>query len=312
MKLLKERTIGRKASKHLFCAVMLAYPLIQFLIFYLYAGLDNILLGFKTYNATTQQQEYLPLKNIFDNYKLFVLDLFKMENVGRYFKTGAFFYFVTFVVCTPMSFIFAFLIVKKMPFSGTAYICLYLPSIVSSMVMVMFFKYFMDRAVPAWIFQLTGKEIPLLLNTDPYTYWLMLGWALFTGMPGGIVINVNTIARIPPELIESGKIDGLTLLGEFVHITLPLIYTLIAVGLYGMFLGFFQYTGPLYALWAADAPEGVKTFGYYLQTMVIGSRSSVATYGYTTAGNILLGVLAVPIVLVTRKVLNHFDPAADF
>lgn len=312
MKSLRERIRSKKLSKHLFCAAMLAYPLIQFLIFYLYAGLDNILLGFKTYNSTTQQQEYLPITKIFDNYKLFILDLFKMKNVGGYFKTGAFFYFITFIICTPMSFIFAFLIVKKMPFSGAAYIILYLPSIISSMVVVMFFKYFVDRAVPAWIFQITGKEIPLLLNTEPYNYWLMLGYAIFTGMPGGIIINVNTIARIPPELIESGRIDGLTLLGEFVHITLPLIYTLISVGLYGMFLGFFQYTGPLYALWAADAPENVRTFGYYLQTMVIGAKSSPAMYGYTTAGSILLGVVSIPIVLVTRKVLMHFDPAVDF
>ena len=63
------------------------------------------------------------------------------------------------------------------------------------------------------------------------------------------------------------------------------------------------------------APEGTITFGYYMTLQVIGDNGGGDNrfmYGYTTAANLTIGLVSIPIIWGTKKLFDRFDPEAEF
>lgn len=310
-----EKKITAKSSSRraqIFCICMLVYPLLQWLIFYVYANFNSIMLAFQQYDTDTGKFVFLPVDNIFMNFKNVIHDLFDGELLGKYFKNGVIMHGVTTLVGYPVSLMFAYIIYKKTPLAETFKVLLYLPSILSSMVIAMFFKYFIERAVPAWASSLGFPNMPLLLMDSRYNFATILLYSVFFAMPGSIIINVSTMSRVPTELVEYGKLEGVSMFREFISLTLPLMYPLIEVQLLGVFVGFFTASGPLYALYAENASPSVTTFGYYMFTRIVGRNAGEVYYGYTSASNLLIGLISVPLVYGTKWIFDKFDPEVDF
>ncbi len=304
--------VKRNRGALIFCICMLAYPLVQWAIFYFYANLNSIFLAFQRYDVDAGKQVFLTGPNVLNNFKNVLYDLFRGESLGKYFLNGAILHLAAVAIAYPISQFFAFIIYKKCPLSGTFKTVLYLPSILSSMVIAMFFKYFVERALPAYLGTFGIKDIPLLLNNEKTAFGTIMFYTVFFAMPGAIVINTGTMSRVPVDLIEYGKLEGLTMWQEFIHLTVPLIYPLLEVQLLGVFVGFFTYSGPLYALYAEAAPPSVQTFGYYMFTRVVGRNSSDAYYGYTASSNLMIGIASVPVVYGTKFLLDKIDPQVEF
>ncbi len=308
---------GRNRGAMIFCILMLAYPIVQWLIFYVYANINSVLLSFQRYNVETGGFEFFAFDKMFTNFQNVLSDLFGQgsANLGRYFLNGALFHLCGLLIAYPISMLFAFIVYKKVPLSNAFKVILYLPSILSGMVISMLFKYFVERALPAFAMLMGNEEFPALFDPD-HALGTLLFYTVYFGMPGGIVINVSTMSRVPNDLIEYGKLEGLTMFQELRYLTIPLIYPLLEVQLLGAFVGFFTYSGPLYALFAESAfdkvGDSVITFGYYMYTRVIGRNASEAMYGYTAASNLMIGLVSVPIVYGTKWLLDKFEPGVEF
>ncbi|MGM9666330.1 MAG: ABC transporter permease subunit [Eubacteriales bacterium] len=309
----KRKGINRKdRGAIIFCACMLAYPIAQWLIFYVYGNINSVLLAFKIYDVETAQQVFLPLKDLFLNFKNVIADLFGGSGLGTYFLHGVILHGASVLIGYPIGLMFAYIIYKKFPLAKFYKVILFLPNILSSMAISMFFKYFIERAVPAWAASMGIANFPLLLMDPKYDFLTIVCYTVFFAMPGAIVINLSTMSRIPNDLIEYGRLEGISSFREFITVVLPLIYPLLEVQLLGVFVGFFTASGPLYALYAENASPSVMTFGYYMFTKVIGRNGSEAFYGYTAASNLLIGVVSVPIVYATKWLFDKFDPQVDF
>lgn len=301
-----------KKGALIFVLCMLIYPLVQWLIFYVYANINSILLSFQRYNISTGQFEFLPFSSLFSNFGAFFKDLFTGKNLPRYFLNGAILHAAGLLISFPVGIIFAYIVYKKLPLSGYFKVMLYLPTILSSMVIIMLFKYFIEKALPGF-FKIFGVEdFPLLLTTPEYNFQTILAYSVIMAMPGNIVITVSTMSRIPAELTEYGNLEGISMFQEFRYLVIPMIFPILEVYLLGMFVGFFTAQGPLYAMFAENAADNVVTFGYYMFTRVVGRNSSEAMYGYTAAANLSIGLVSVPIVYLTKFVLDRLDPGAEF
>lgn len=248
-------------SAMIFCVGMLAYPIIWWLIFYVYANIDSVLLAFKRFDLATGTQVFYDWGDLFYNFKSVIVELFNGSGLGQYFLNGALFHLCSVLIAFPFSLIFSYIIYKKAPLAETFKVILYLPSILSSMVIALVFKYFTERALTVMI-----PGLPLLLLDDSYNLITLICYSTFLAMPGSVIINVSTMSRTPTELIEYGELEGISMFEEFIHLVLPLMYPVIEVQLLGVFVGFFTAQGPLYAIYAENAPASVTTFGYYMFT----------------------------------------------
>lgn len=321
----KHKMLATTKKAHIFCACVLAFMLVQWCIFFLYGNFNSILLAFQHFDPESEAQVFYPVGEMFTNFGNFVTDLFTPARpLGKYFLNGMV-YHLTGLVCLPLSLIFAFVIYKEFKAAGFMKVILFIPSIVSAMVIALLFKTFMTQGLLGVWTNLLGKPYDDFLSPladESKVFLTLILYQFFFGLPGSLLINIGTMSRTPKELIEFGEMEGMSYFQEFRYITLPLMFPVLQIYCLGMFTGFFTAQGPLYAIYGDGAsgtflPDNAISFGYYMMVSVISdnSMSGVAAdfmYGYTAAANLLIGLVSIPIVYGTKKLFDRFDPEADF
>lgn len=318
----KKKMIGYK-NANIFCFCALIFMLVQWVVFYVGMHLNSILLAFQYFDPNTGEQVYYSFSAIFTNFSSFVVDLFSSE-IGRYFFNGVLFHSAG-LVALPISLMVSYVIVKKLPLAGVYKIVLFLPSVISSMVLSMLFRYaILDGFRGVWlnVLQKPYGDFPALLVNEKYAFPTLLIYHFYLAIPGSLLINIGTMSRVPEDLVEYGNLEGITMLQEFFYVMLPLMFPVLQVYCLGMFVGFFTAEGPLYNIYGSGQstkiylPDNAKTLGYYMFVSVIADSTAGADprymYGYTAAANLLIGVISVPIVYGTKKLLDVFDPDVEF
>ncbi len=305
-------------AETIFCVVVFAYPILQWLLIYLYCNLESVLQAFQYFDRTDGKYHFFELENLFFNFKQ-IINQFKQStdsvNLGSFIANGAIFYIISLLITLPVNQLCAFVIVKKMPAYKTMKFLLFMPNILSSMVMVLLLRQVVERGLVNWL-----PFIPTNVFDSPekgVTVAVVLFTEIFLGFGGSIVLNTATMGRVPDELVEAGRIDGLRYVGEYWHIYLPIIYPVLEMTMLGVFVGFLNYMGPLFTLYGWEAPKSITTLGYYLYNEQVKVTSNtvasleitkVYQYGYAATWNLLVGLISVPIVFATRKFLDRLDP----
>jgi ABC-type sugar transport system permease subunit len=107
----KSGMMNAKNKDKLFYIVMIALPVLQFIIFYIGVNLNSVLLAFKSYNRIDNAFDFVGLanfKNVFDE---FFSSYTIKAAISNSFKVWA--------LCTsitlPLSLLFSFFIYKKFP-----------------------------------------------------------------------------------------------------------------------------------------------------------------------------------------------------
>ena len=323
MKMNKKKKYVGLRNAEIFCVCTLAFFLVHWVIFYVFQNLNSILLAFKRFDTEKVELVYLDAAHLFDNFKRFINELFLDPSVSSYFWHGVM-YHLTGLVALPISLMFAFVIYKKMFLTGLFKVILYLPAILSAMVVALLFKIAMlDGFRGIWmLFGGAYAEFKAPLVSETMALPTLIIYQFFLALPGSLLINVGTMSRVPNDLVEYGQLEGLSLWKEFLTVTVPLMFPVLQIYCLGMFTGFFTASGPAFAIYGDGkttmyAPEAIKSFGYYMQISVISDKASAVgdvrhNYGFTSAANLTIGLVSIPIVWSTKKLLDKFDPNAEF
>ena len=301
-------------KEHTFCLLILAPFIVQFLIFWVYANFTSIRLAFTYYNPTLDEHVLLPTGRLFENFTKFIRDIISQSG-KLYILNGAYYHFISTFLCLPFSYMIAYVIYKKLPGTGFFKVMLYLPYILSTMVTVLVFKHFIESGIAGFFLQVFNKKIPYLFQHTKYNRMIITVYMIYFGLAGSLLINLGTMSRVTPDLIEYGKLEGITMWKEFTMIVLPLMFPLVQVQCLGIFSGLFTAQGPLFTIYDSAAPENLQSFGYYMYISIARNESTTAAkymYGYTSAANLTIGLVAVPIVQLTKKLFDRFDPEAEF
>ena len=141
----------------------------------------------------------------------------------------------------------------------------------------------------------------------------MLFYTLRLGLPGSMLIYLGTMTRIPSSLVEAGKLDGMGMMSELWHVVLPLSFPVVSVNIITAIPGFFTNQLSLYAFFEDGAEYQAYTFGYYLFALVIGkNQGGVEQYPYASAAGLLFTLIAAPLTLTVKWLLEKFGPEAEF
>ena len=99
---------------------------------------------------------------------------------------------------------------------------------------------------------------------------------------------------------------------EFWKITLPLIFPTITVFIVAGVAGFFINQCNIYNFYGNYAPEDISNLGYYMFVKVIGESASLSNYPYASALGVMFTLIAAPITLLVKYLLEKFGPGAEF
>lgn len=296
-----------KRAQTIFLFVILFYPILHVCVFYIGVNLNSIVLAFQKYDSQTNIFSFTG----FENFQRFFL-AFKYETLMlTSLKNSILVYVCMLVIFFPLNILFSFFIYKKLPLAGFFKIVLFLPQIISSIVITLMFKYFVENGIPWVVEQFTGvRPLSLLANVDTRIPTLIF-YGMWAGFGGSIILYTGSMSRVPQSVIEYAQIDGISIWKEFWHITVPLIYPTIVTFLVVGIAGFFTSQMSAYNFYGGQAPGNISTLGYFFFIKVVGAPS-MADYPYASATGLLFTLCAAPVTLLVKTLLEKFGPNTEY
>ncbi len=299
-----KKTFGRKQKKLLFYILVLAYPIFQTLVFYIYTHFNSILLAFQDHKIENGVYSigFAGFKNFQTAFKLLGDKMFMVKN-------SLIMYALNLLVGMTLALIFSFYIYKKYRGSKIFQFVLFAPHLISSVVFALLFKYI---ATDVYM-KLFDAQFGLLDNLDT-RFGTVLFYNLWISFGSNVILFSGSMSGIDESIVEAAEIDGANILQEFIHVTIPMIFpTFVSFVVIGM-VGIFTHQMALFVLFGNNGME-IGTLGYYLY--VEASLSDVipsggrASFSELSALGVILTLIITPIVITTKKLLTKYGPSVD-
>ncbi len=301
----KKRTRAAKGDM-LFYVLMMAWPILQFCVFYIAVKFNSILYSFQRYDKLSRTFTWT-LDYVKSALKMMTTSPALVETM----KVTLLFFLLFTGINTPLGLLFSYYISKKQFAFGVFRVFLFLPSIICSVIMVLIYGNFVDVALPEIVRVLTGKTVGGLMSTKSTRFFAVMFYNLLVGFGVNVLMYSNAMSAISEEVVEAAHLDGATGLKEFWFITLPSIYptlvTFLITALAGMFLN--QYN--LYSFFGSGEHFGLQTYGLYFYVQTLAADGSRAEYSQISAIGLWLTFIALPLTYGVKFLLEKLGPSED-
>ena len=293
----KVRSVGFKQirmRRRVFIIGMLSIAVLNFLVFWLYVNFNSILMAF-------QSQTKGGLVWTLDNFTRFFKEV-KISDfqLGLAFKNSVLLYVSGTFFTLPLSLLFAYYLYKKVALSGFFRVVFFLPSIISAAVLVTLFKYVVMPSGPLneLLSIILGKDVAIEWVVDEkYSMFTILFYCVWTGFGGNIVLLTGAIYRIPEDVMEYGKLDGIGMTRELFSVIIPLIWPTLSTLIICSTAGLFTATGPV--LLFTEGQFKTMTLGYFIFDKV-----QAGQYYYPSAIGLIFTFIGVPLTLLVKRVCD--------
>lgn len=313
-----KKTLTRTQKRNIFFGVMIIIPLIIFILFYGVINANTILLAFRKYETAESGYGYKISFAGFDNFRV-VIEMLSYKNNWMMLRNSAVLWLFKLFIGLPVSIIFSYYVYKKAVGSRFFRVILFLPNIISNLIMVYLFRYFVNNAI-ASVFSL---KLGLLDNPNT-TFATILFFNLWLGFAGQTLLITSAMSSISDSISEAAQVDGVNTVSELFYITLPMIMptltTFVVLSIAELFVDqmslvtFYDKFG---------VPAHIKTVGYFLFQQVYESDLIPSTswennpvfgklsYAQLSAFGVMISAFVIPVSFGVRRLLNHIDPNND-
>ncbi|MCM1289902.1 MAG: sugar ABC transporter permease [Corallococcus sp.] len=300
----------RRRRDLIFVAILLAYPVLQFVGTWLFVNVGSLMMAF-------QQNIRGETVWTFNNFAEVVRQMFRSDAATlQYGINGAWiavlnslgYGVVTIFISLPLSLLFAYFLQKKMPFANVLRVIFFLPNIIPIVALTMAYNIPMQPG--GYMYEILDK---MGLAWDIYGAWpssqiMVYVYCIWAGLGYNVVLLSGAIGRIPKEIFESAQLDGAGYFTEFTKITIPLIWpTIVTLVVLGMTNVLTLYLQPY--LLAAERGN-VDTIAMQIFNSV--GTYDLNAYGESAAKGLLFSVIWAPIVLLVRNRMSKKYADVDF
>ena len=307
---LDAKSSRKNRGKTIFYWTILAFPLLQFLIFYVGVNLNSFALAFQEFDMYSKDQEalkFVGFDNLWVNFKQVFQNFKEHDYMLKAFQNSIIAYLIGLFVGLTLALLFSYYLYKKFFMSKFFKVILFLPFIISSITLVIIYKYFVEQAIPAFVLQTTGKEIDGLLSNLDTEFITILFFSIWTGFGIQTLIYGSAMSGISNDIVDAAKIDGVTPMREFLYIDIPMIMPTIAVFVVSSTATIFVNQMNLFNFYGTNATNyDIWTIGYYMYRGV--AAEPMSSYPYYAAFGLVMTMITIPITLIIRALMNKLDP----
>lgn len=294
-------------GKTVFYWAMLAFPLLQFIIFYVGVNLNSFALAFQTFDLYDDGLKFVGFDQFWMNFKAVFQEFREADYLLKAFNNSIIAYLIGLFVGLTLALLFSYYLYKKFYMSKFFKVILFLPFIISSIILVIIYKYFVENAIPALVLELFGKEIEGLLSNPNTEFITVLFFSIWTGFGVQTLIYGSAMSDISNDIVDAAKIDGVTPMKEFLYIDIPIIMPTIAVFVVSSTATIFVNQMNLFSFYGAEAANyDIWTIGYYMYQGI--TVAPLAEYPYFAAFGLVMTMITIPLTLVVRRLMNRMDP----
>lgn len=297
-----------KFRRRFFIFCFLAFPVINFLIFYVYVNFDAFFMAFQRpvtgqgFGATVWSME---------NFKtIFRLLSFSEDGIlWQAFLNTVLFFLAGMLVGLPLSILMSYFIYKKIKGYKLFRFVTYLPNIITSSALVILFKNAVGPGGPidAIITKAGGEYIdPLTVNET--AIWMIIFYSVSFGFGTNLIVLNGAMSGINKEMLEAAEIDGCNWFKELIYIIIPLVWPTISTIVVLATAGFLGATGPILAF--TKGTNGTMTLAFYIYQLVsgVGNGGQQDLYLASAVG-VIMTVISFPLALLVRRIVYGKEEA---
>lgn len=298
-----------KREALIFCYLGLIIPLLHWLVFWLYVNAQTIMLAFK--NPLTGDWDFTI------NYKWLWLNHLSLDpNSLKYqgslmqaFKNTMMFFGISIGFTLPTSVIISYFIYKKILGYKLFRLAFYLPAVIPAIVMTTVCQQITQPG--GVIDQIFGGVPPTgLLETPTTARATLVVFVLLCSFTTNVLLFSGGMARVPMEVIEAAKLDGVGPFQEIIFLIIPLIWPTLTTQIILAFTSMFNGGGPVLLL--TQGRNGTTSLAFWLFYQIAGdgrnSTGDAAGVYHVSAVGLVLTAIAVPTVLLVKKIFEKVEP----
>lgn len=279
----------------LFILFCITIPILNWLIFYVYTNFSAFFMAFMNKDGVWSFDNFIRFFNEFT---------LPTSQISEAFR-NTFLTFGILLITFPLKVLVSYFIYKKVPGYNFFRIVFFFPTIIFSVAVSMVFTRMVGESgiVSQVVRDMVGLDyIPELLADSRFANWTVLANMIWIGFPGDLIIWGGTFARIPTEVLESGRIDGVNWWTEFTKITVPMVWPTVSLQMVLMFCGIFGASGNVFLLTKGDYGTMTLSAWMYLQMYNnVGTVDTTNVFNYLSAVGLCITVIAVTISLLIRR-----------
>lgn len=299
--------MSSKFKRNRFIILMLAFPVLHFLIFFVYINVNTILMCFQRLSFTTNEINFVGL----DNFGKLFQDMANKPLLGKSIINSLLFIPVTNGILLPLSLIAAYILFKKVFLYKIYRTIFFLPSIISIVILTMVFSFMFDSTFGVFNDLLKMVGLGSLQRTwfgDSATAMPMVFlYCIWTGIGFNVVLLSSAISRIPQEIIEFGQMEGIGMWKEMTRVVIPMIWpTVSTVFVLGSTSAFTIFLQP--QLLTNGGPNGSS----YTIALYILEQVKAANYEYASTVGVFFAIIGVGLVMFFKKLLEKVGPTVEY
>ena len=312
-----KKTKNRKLFKRnrlMFYIACATLPLLQFCMFWFGTNLNSIILAFKKYTFIEGQgniASFVGFKNLFENFVELYAYIEGKASLGTMLLNSLLTFVIT-MLSLVLSICFAYYITKKHWGAKTFQVLLFIPHIVSSIVMTILFMHVMEIFIPGLLLDVFGVVIdPPFASSFRTARVYVLFYLVWASFGTHTLLFCGSMNGISDSIFDAAKIDGASEPREFISIVVPMIMPTIMTFIITNTAHIFTHQMGLFTFFGGQTGRVVSdsriwTVGYFLytETKIAASNADVAAYPQIAALGICISIVTIPIVLLMRKCLS--------
>ena len=305
---MKKARAFRSTRSLIFYISVLALPIAQFIIFYIVVNANSFFLAFKNIDPLDFKKYTLT----FDNFKNWFTDENEKTRLFQAVKLSLKSYAIIVCISVPLGLFFSYYIAKKMRGALFFRLMLFLPSIISSIVLATIYRYFISNVVSQALeaFGITLKHTNLL-DYKKTRYAFLMVYNLFVGFGTNVLLYSNKMATIPPELSEAAELDGANAFQEFFHIVLPQVFSTVSVFLVAGIASIFTNQLNNFSFYSYTMHTNTTTVGFLMYYKIQAAKARVNLYPSLAALGLMITAVVIPVTFAVKVLLKKFGPSEE-
>lgn len=283
-----------------FILMAVIIPLLHFSIFYIGVNFNSFFMAFQRETVTGKVTWGL------NNFRMFFSEFSKSTSTIRLALRNTALSWLVAQCATISGFLVSFFLYKKIFMHRFYRIVFFLPGLLAGTVVSSIFANIVSVDGPIAKLVMDWKNLeylPDLLHDSRFANKTIFANTLVFGFANGMIIWGGSFSRIPGDIIEAGKLDGLNWWREIVFVTIPLVWPTVALNIILALCGFFGASGNVFLLTRGNYQTITLSCWMYLQ--VLDSGRDVNALNYMSAVGLCISVVAITISLVVRKLTDN-------
>lgn len=292
----KGKSLASKGAV-VFVLAILTIPIIHWIIFWFGVNINSILMAFQ---LPTGDWSLETLKTVFE--EIVSNQSNKDINLNVAIR-NTLIYFTKDLLMLPFHLIIAYFFYKKLTGYRVFQVIFYLPSIISGVAFSTMFSSFIASSGPIGILlkNMGVNPVPQLLANSDYATGTILFYTIWIGWGGNMLLLGGALARVPIEILESARLDGIKPAQELIYMILPLIWSTLSTLLILNMTSLFLADGPI--LLFTSGKFQTATIGYWIFDKVY--YQGIGAYNSVAAAGLIFTLVGAPIILFLKYLIER-------